>query len=157
MQRMCVRSPILYVAFVLCLIWTLTETQTCERTFTIGIYSRHVVLSAQESLVKKPITTNKNTDDFEMEIQDDDDFEATLSMLDEEEEIQKAKKARIEEPVAGKSPKKGIIENLFKMKVVKRKLEMSPYFSPILLQMLSNYIYQIMSLVTVQTVTINCM
>ena len=63
----------------------------------------------------------KNTDDFEMEIQDDDDFEATLSMLDKEEEIQKAKKARIEEPQAGTCPKKGKVENIFSMNGIFKK------------------------------------
>ena len=57
----------------------------------------------QESPKKKP----EKTDGDDMEIHDDDDFDATLSMLDEEEEIQKAKRARVEEPEAGKSPKKG--------------------------------------------------
>ena len=71
--------------------------------------------------MKKPVAPKKNTeDDFEMEIQDDDDFEATLSMLDEEEEIQKAKKARIEEPEAGKSPKKGAVENMLNMKIFEK-------------------------------------
>ena len=61
----------------------------------------------QETPEKKPQATAKKTDDFDMEIHDDDDFDATLSMLDEEEEIQKAKRARVEEPETVKSPKKG--------------------------------------------------
>ena len=58
---------------------------------------------------KTDTKTKKETgDEFDMEIHDDEDFEATLSMLDEEEEIQKAKKARLEEPPpVGRSPKKG--------------------------------------------------
>ena len=82
-----------------------------------SLYTYHHLLSVQESPVKKAVTPiKKNTDDFEMDIQDDDDFEATLSMLNEEEEIQKAKKARIEEPQARKSPKKGKVENIFSIK-----------------------------------------
>ncbi len=46
---------------------------------------------------KKAATSAKPEED-EFEIHDDEDFDAVLSLLDEEEEINKAKKARLEEP-----------------------------------------------------------